>query len=124
MKLKEEANSTPQKKQHYEHVTYQFSYNDNTRQQTDTRNDLCCPWCSLDCGQLYGLLKHLRLCHARFNFLYVVSFEILSELDFKISSAPLLATHIKDRAMPCKSVSSVWHMWTVKSQISLHIPAV
>lgn len=71
VKLKEEAHNTPQKKQHYEHITYQFSYNDNTRQQTDTRNDLCCPWCSLDCGQLYSLLKHLRLCHARFNFLYV-----------------------------------------------------
>lgn len=71
IKLKEEANNTPQKKQQHEHVTYQFSYNDNTRQQTDTRNDLCCPWCSLDCGKLYSLLKHLRLSHARFCFLYV-----------------------------------------------------
>lgn len=71
VKLKEEANNTPQKNQQFERITYQFSYNDNTRQQTDSRNDLCCPWCSLDCSKLYSLLKHLRLCHARFNFLYV-----------------------------------------------------
>lgn len=30
-----------------------------------------CPLCNLDCLVLYSLLKHLRLCHARFIFTYV-----------------------------------------------------
>lgn len=35
--------------------------------------NFCCIWCSLDCMGLYSLLKHLKLCHARFNFKYVPS---------------------------------------------------
>ncbi|XP_044736832.1 polycomb protein SUZ12 [Chrysoperla carnea] len=52
-------------------IVYQFLYNNNSRQQTEACEDLHCPWCSLDCGSLYPLLKHLRLCHARFSFTYV-----------------------------------------------------
>lgn len=59
---------TPKKKVR---IYYQFYYNNNTRQQTEARDDLHCPWCSLNCMQLYSLLKHLRLSHARFNFMYV-----------------------------------------------------
>ncbi|CAG2069441.1 unnamed protein product, partial [Timema podura] len=51
-------------------VVYQFVYNNNCRQQTDFF-DLRCPWCSLDCGSLYPLLKHLKISHSRMTFTYV-----------------------------------------------------
>jgi polycomb protein SUZ12 len=54
-------------------IVYQFLYNNNTRQQTEACDDLHCPWCSLNCGTLYALLKHLKLNHPRFGFTYVVS---------------------------------------------------
>ena len=54
-------------------IVYQFLYNNNSRQQTEAREDLHCPWCSLNCMTLYGLLKHLKLSHPRFLFTYVVS---------------------------------------------------
>ena len=54
-------------------IVYQFLYQNNSRQQTEACNDRHCPWCSLDCGRLYSLLKHLKLCHSRFTFTYVVS---------------------------------------------------
>uniref|UniRef100_A0A8C9L6B4 SUZ12 polycomb repressive complex 2 subunit n=1 Tax=Pavo cristatus TaxID=9049 RepID=A0A8C9L6B4_PAVCR len=50
---------------------HQFLYNNNTRQQTEARDDLHCPWCTLNCRKLYSLLKHLKLCHSRFIFNYV-----------------------------------------------------
>lgn len=53
-------------------IVYQFLYNNNSRQQTEASEDLHCPWCTLDCFTLYALLKHLKLCHARFTFSYVV----------------------------------------------------
>nr|XP_022315324.1 polycomb protein suz12-like isoform X2 [Crassostrea virginica] len=65
---KEEEQTTPKKRQR---VFYQFLYNNSTRHQNEARDDLHCPWCALNCVHLYGLLKHLRLCHARFNFIYV-----------------------------------------------------
>lgn len=68
--MKEANQTTPKKKLR---IFYQFLYNNNARQQTEARDDLHCPWCSLNCKMLYNLLKHLRLCHARFNFIYVVS---------------------------------------------------
>lgn len=52
-------------------IVYQFVYNNNSRQQTEACEDLHCPWCSLNCNQLYILLKHLKLCHSRFTFTYV-----------------------------------------------------
>ena len=62
-------------------IVYQFLYNNNSRQQTDARNDLHCPWCALSCMELYALLKHLKLSHPRFLFTYVVS--SLSRLLYK-----------------------------------------
>uniref|UniRef100_A0A3B3Z364 Uncharacterized protein n=1 Tax=Poecilia mexicana TaxID=48701 RepID=A0A3B3Z364_9TELE len=52
-------------------ILYQFQYNNNTRQQTEARDDLHCPWCTLNCRKLYSLLKHLKLSHSRFIFNYV-----------------------------------------------------
>ncbi|KAI4471537.1 polycomb group protein [Holotrichia oblita] len=52
-------------------IIYQFVYNNNSRQQTEACEDLHCPWCSLNCNELYILLKHLKLCHSRFTFTYV-----------------------------------------------------
>lgn len=54
-------------------IIYQFIYNNNSRQQMEPCENYCCIWCSLDCMVLYSLLKHLKLCHARFNFKYVPS---------------------------------------------------
>ncbi|XP_022080334.1 polycomb protein suz12-A-like [Acanthaster planci] len=56
---------------HPQHVFYQFLYNNNTRQQTEARDNMLCPWCSINCRELYSLLKHLTTCHSRFNFTYV-----------------------------------------------------
>ncbi|CAH2090954.1 unnamed protein product [Euphydryas editha] len=66
-KLKTEVSEAESKRQQ---IIYQFLYNNNSRQQTEACDDLHCPWCSLDCGALYSLLKHLKLCHSRFNFTY------------------------------------------------------
>ncbi|KAM8823968.1 LOW QUALITY PROTEIN: polycomb protein suz12-A-like [Synchiropus picturatus] len=52
-------------------VFYQFQYNNNTRQQTEARDDLHCPWCTINCRKLYSLIKHLKLSHSRFLFNYV-----------------------------------------------------
>ena len=65
-----DGNNENRKKQR---IFYQFIYNNNTRQQTEAREDLYCPWCSIDCRRLYSLLKHLKLCHRRFIFTYAVS---------------------------------------------------
>ena len=54
-------------------VIYHFLYHANTKQQTETAPDLQCAWCSIDCKALYSLLKHLKLCHPRFNVTYLVS---------------------------------------------------
>ena len=51
-------------------IFYQFIYNNHTRQQTEARDDCLCPWCSVNCGKLYSLLKHLKCCHGRFLFTY------------------------------------------------------
>lgn len=62
-----DGNKENRKKQR---IFYQFIYNNNTRQQTEAREDHYCPWCSIDCRKLYSLLKHLKLCHRRFIFTY------------------------------------------------------
>lgn len=64
-------NNNNDTKQEKMQIVYQFIYNNNSRQQTEACEDLHCPWCSLNCNQLYTLLKHLKLCHARFTFTYV-----------------------------------------------------
>ena len=56
-----------------ERVIFSFLYNNNTLQQTESRAELVCPWCSLACRKLYSLLKHMSLCHPRFFFTYSVS---------------------------------------------------
>ncbi|GAB1296543.1 Polycomb protein Suz12 [Apodemus speciosus] len=66
-KEKDTSNESRQKLR----IFYQFLYNNNTRQQTEARDDLHCPWCTLNCRKLYSLLKHLKLCHSRFIFNYV-----------------------------------------------------
>jgi polycomb protein SUZ12 len=62
-------------------IVYQFLYNNNSRQQTEAREDLHCPWCSLNCMELYALLKHLKLSHPRFLFTYVVSASLKGAID-------------------------------------------
>jgi len=52
-------------------IVYQFLYNNNSRQLTEAREDLHCPWCGLNCAVLVSLLKHLKLSHPRFLFTYV-----------------------------------------------------
>lgn len=59
-------------------IFYQFIYNNHTRQQTEARDDCLCPWCSVNCGRLYSLLKHLKCCHGRFLFTYAVSHRRMS----------------------------------------------
>ena len=66
-KEKDTSNESRQKLR----IFYQFLYNNNTRQQTEVRDDLHCPWCTLKCCKLYSLLKHLKLCRSRFIFNYV-----------------------------------------------------
>ncbi|XP_077590586.1 polycomb protein suz12-B-like [Stigmatopora nigra] len=61
----------PAEPQHKLRIFYQFQYNNNSRQQTEARDDLHCPWCTLNCRKLYSLLKHLKLSHSRFVFNYV-----------------------------------------------------
>ncbi|XP_041986801.1 polycomb protein suz12-B [Aricia agestis] len=66
----ENKNGDKHKDDGRQQIIYQFLYNNNSRQQTEACDDLHCPWCSLDCAALYSLLKHLKLCHSRFNFTY------------------------------------------------------
>lgn len=49
---------------------FQFVVSKSLKQRTQERNDFICPWCSLDCLQLYSLLKHLKLSHARCLYQY------------------------------------------------------
>uniref|UniRef100_A0A3Q4GS93 SUZ12 polycomb repressive complex 2 subunit a n=1 Tax=Neolamprologus brichardi TaxID=32507 RepID=A0A3Q4GS93_NEOBR len=66
--VREQVLSEPRQKLR---IFYQFQYNNNTRQQTEARDDLHCPWCTLNCRKLYSLVKHLKLSHSRFIFNYV-----------------------------------------------------
>jgi polycomb protein SUZ12 len=50
---------------------FQFVVNNVYKQQTEERSDFMCPWCSLNCIRIYSLMKHLKLCHARFLFQYI-----------------------------------------------------
>ncbi|XP_057370743.1 polycomb protein SUZ12-like [Daphnia carinata] len=68
-------------------VRYQFLYNASRRQQTETRSDFRCPWCSLHCLQLPALLKHLRLCHSRFNFSHVGTEKGHVRIDISVNEA-------------------------------------
>ncbi|XP_049295420.1 polycomb protein suz12 isoform X1 [Anopheles funestus] len=63
--------STPKNVNEAKVVVYHFMHNNFSRQQTENMDRFTCPWCCLSCGMLYSLLKHLKLCHGRFNFNYV-----------------------------------------------------
>ncbi|XP_076459163.1 polycomb protein suz12-like [Babylonia areolata] len=65
-----ENQTTPRKRMKLQYI-FQYGNGELMRQQTEVREDLRCPWCSLLCPTLFGLLKHLRLSHPRFNFIYV-----------------------------------------------------
>lgn len=76
-------------------IIYHFIYNNNSSQQTEAVDNFNCPWCSLHCKTLYSLLKHLKLCHARFNFTYVptpsgvrVDVSINKQFDCSYSGSP------------------------------------
>lgn len=49
-------------------VNYQFIYNDTMSQKTKAIEPFICPWCKLNCRYLKALMKHLTLCHSRFEF--------------------------------------------------------
>jgi len=38
-------------------IFFQFMYNSDTQQQTEVRTDLNCPWCMINCLNVYGLVK-------------------------------------------------------------------
>lgn len=52
-------------------ITYRFLFNGNVIQQTRSSQDLKCPWCSLKCKLVPSLMKHLKMCHSRFNYLLI-----------------------------------------------------
>lgn len=54
-------------------IAFHYLYGGNGQRQTETRNNLNCPFCNVKCPMLYALLKHLRLNHPRFHFTYSVS---------------------------------------------------
>lgn len=56
-----------------EKIFFNFLYGNNSLQQTECREDMRCPWCFVQCSELYSLLKHMSLCHPRFHFTYSVS---------------------------------------------------
>lgn len=68
-------------------IVYNFLYSNNTRQQTEYTQEVICPWCSLDCMRLYSLLKHLKLCHARFNFTYQPAAQNGARIDVTINDS-------------------------------------
>ncbi|XP_065360772.1 polycomb protein Su(z)12 isoform X2 [Calliphora vicina] len=68
-------------------IVYNFLYNNNTRQQTEYTQEVICPWCGLDCMRLYSLLKHLKLCHARFNFTYQPAAQNGARIDVTINDS-------------------------------------
>lgn len=69
-KVREVSQATPRKRLRLQYI-FQYGNGEMMRQQTEVREDLRCPWCALLCPTLFGLLKHLRLAHPRFNFIYV-----------------------------------------------------
>uniref|UniRef100_A0A1A9VKX1 VEFS-Box domain-containing protein n=1 Tax=Glossina austeni TaxID=7395 RepID=A0A1A9VKX1_GLOAU len=77
------APTKPEKTQ----IVYNFLYSNNTRQQTEYTQEVICPWCGLDCMRLYSLLKHLKLCHARFNFTYQPAAGNGARIDVTINDA-------------------------------------
>jgi polycomb protein SUZ12 len=67
-------------------TVFNFLYNKNSLQQTEFKYNYVCPWCTLDCGQLYPMLKHMTLCHPRFVFTYSPIGDTAS-IDVKLNKA-------------------------------------
>ncbi len=80
--VQEQSPKEPTRIQPALRVFYQFIYNNNTRQQTEAREDFYCPWCSINCVRLYSLLKHLKTCHSRFIFIYTVGAILFEFFEF------------------------------------------
>lgn len=74
-------------------VSFNFLYSNNTLQQTESRQDLSCPWCSLSCGRVYSLLKHMAMCHPRFHFTYTVCVELSLSVSVCVCSLVCLSVH-------------------------------
>ena len=53
-------------------LVFNFLYNNNSLQQTESRGEMRCPWCHRYCEKLYSLLKHMSLSHPRFHYTYTV----------------------------------------------------
>ena len=49
-------------------VVYRFIHNNDELQLLKTNSDFMCPWCSIQCFQIFSLKHHLRYIHNRFNF--------------------------------------------------------
>ena len=49
-------------------VVYQFVHNNDELQLLKTNSDFMCPWCSIQCFEIFSLKNHLRFVHSRFNF--------------------------------------------------------
>ena len=66
-------------------LVFNFLYNNNTLQQTESHGEMRCPWCHLYCERLYSLLKHMSLNHPRFHFTYTVCAHCLIPSHFPVS---------------------------------------
>lgn len=53
-------------------VLYNITLGNTGQQQTESRNDFRCPWCNLNCLNLYSLTKHLKNSHTGFLIRYSV----------------------------------------------------
>lgn len=49
-------------------VVYRFIHNNDELQLLKTNSDFMCPWCSIQCFQIFSLKHHLKYIHNRFNF--------------------------------------------------------
>lgn len=66
-------------------IAFYFVHNNVSHQTTTATSCMDCPWCSLNCLSLYSLLKHLKLCHARFAFNFVHSEGNLARIEVSIN---------------------------------------
>lgn len=99
-------------------IVYQFLYNNNSRQQTEACEDLHCPWCSLDCVSLYALLKHLKLCHSRFTFTYVVRYILLPIIidNQSKNKSQIIAVFFQLKLWSCEAWCFIF--WCIGSSVS------
>lgn len=53
-------------------VIYRFIFNKQILQQTRASGDFRCPWCALNCLQIFSLKGHLKFYHSRLNFKFAL----------------------------------------------------